>query len=140
MQLTKQTDFAFRTLLFLGQQDSNDLVRVQDVCDYYNISANHISKVVMKLVKLGYVEAVRGKGGGIRLGKPAIEINLADVVEAFETSMKPVNCTRPRCRIVTNCKLKGLLSAAMQAFMEALKSYTLQDLLKNPHTNLIANG
>ena len=129
MQLTKQTDFAFRTLIYLAQREDNELVHIRDVCDFYRISANHISKVVMKLAHLGYIEAARGKGGGIRMAMAPAQINVAEVVEAFETTLKPVNCDQPRCRIRSHCKLKGLLDDAMQAFIDTLGGHTLEDLL-----------
>lgn len=131
MQLTKQTDFAFRTLIYLGSLPAEQWARVQDVCDFYDISANHISKVVVKLVKLGYVEAARGKGGGIRLGMPPEKINLARMAEQFETTLKPVNCVQPRCRIINQCKLKGILDDAMAAFLQTLAAYTLANLLED---------
>ncbi|HEY9033707.1 MAG TPA: Rrf2 family transcriptional regulator, partial [Pseudomonadales bacterium] len=64
MQLTKQTDFAFRTLLYLARQPADELVNIQQLCDYYAISPNHLAKVVVKLGHLGYIRTVRGKGGG----------------------------------------------------------------------------
>ena len=83
----------------------------------------------MELVRLGYVEAIRGKGGGIRLGKPAEEIALIDIVRHFESTLNPINCNEQPCRIIKGCKLKGLLANAMQAFLTALTGYTLADLL-----------
>ena len=130
MQLTKQTDFAFRTLMYLAQRQDDELAHIRDVCDYYKISGNHVSKVVMKLAKLGYIEAVRGKGGGIRLSMAPAQINVADVVAAFETTLKPVNCDRPKCRIRSHCKLKGLLDEGMQAFLDTLRRRSLEDLLR----------
>ncbi len=138
MQLTKQTDFAFRTLIYLAELPEDKLSHVKDVCDFYDISPNHISKVVVKLVKLGYVEAHRGKGGGIKLGMAPENISLAQVVEEFETTLNPVNCMTPRCRIVKQCRLKGLLNDAMKAFLDTLKDYSLADLL-GPQKKLIAS-
>lgn len=83
----------------------------------------------MHLVRLGYVEATRGKGGGIRLSKSAEEIALVDVVKHFETTLTPINCNEQPCRIISSCKLKGLLDNALEAFLSALAAYTLADLL-----------
>ncbi|MEX1664532.1 Rrf2 family transcriptional regulator [Zhongshania arctica] len=129
MKLSSKTDFAFRSLIYLGHCPANELSTIQDICDFYSISSNHISKVVMELVRLGYVEAIRGKGGGIRLGKPAEEIALIDIVRHFESTLNPINCNEQPCRIIKGCKLKGLLANAMQAFLTALTGYTLADLL-----------
>jgi Rrf2 family transcriptional regulator, nitric oxide-sensitive transcriptional repressor len=132
MQLTKQTDFAFRILIYLARMKEGEITQIQQVCDFYDISANHIAKVVVKLVRLGYITAYRGKGGGITLAKVPQAINLAEIVKAFETSLQPVNCEQPECRIVANCKLRGILYQAMQQFVEVLGSYTVADLVADP--------
>ncbi|MBD2857455.1 Rrf2 family transcriptional regulator [Spongiibacter sp. KMU-158] len=128
MQLTKQTDFAFRTLLYLAELPAGKLANIKEICDFYGISKNHIAKVVMKLTKLGMVRAVRGNGGGIALAVPAETISLAYVVENFETTLQPVNCTVPRCKILSSCQLKGVLFDASRAFMDTLKGKTLADV------------
>jgi Rrf2 family nitric oxide-sensitive transcriptional repressor len=129
MKLTKQTDFAFRTLLFLAAKPKEQLSNIQQICDFYDISTNHISKVVMRLVRMGYIEAVRGKGGGIRLGCAPEHIQLINVVTEFETTLRPINCSEQPCRIIRNCRLKGVLGNAMQAFLDALSAYTLADIV-----------
>ena len=129
MQLTRQTDFAFRSLIYLAQLPEGEFGHIKDICAYYDISPNHLSKIVVKLSRLGYIEAVRGKGGGIRLARAADDINLAEIAAAFETTMHPVNCTKPRCRIITFCKLKSVLDEAMQAFITSLGEYSLADVV-----------
>lgn len=138
MQLTKQTDFAFRVLLFLSRLPAGDLTNIRDICGFYDISHNHIAKVVVKLTKLGYVESIRGHGGGIRLAKGPIEINLAQVIEDFETTLDPVNCMAPPCKIVPNCELKRLLFEASNAFLKSMRSYSLADLILEPQSNNIS--
>jgi len=128
MQLNKQTDFAFRTLIFLAAVPEGKLSNIAQVCDYFDISANHLSKVVNKLSRLGYVQTVRGKNGGILLSRPAGEIGLAAVVRDMEPSMSAVNCSEPPCRISPQCKLKQLLNNATTAFIEYLEDYTLADI------------
>ncbi len=128
MKLSKQTDYAFRTLIFLAGQPGEKLMSIQSICDYFDISANHVAKVVMRLVRRGDVIAVRGKGGGIRLARPAAEISLVEVVKEFETTLQPINCTEQPCRIISNCKLKGLLEKAMQQFLATLAPYSLADV------------
>ena len=128
MHLTKQTDFAFRVLIYLTEQPDHELVTIQEICDFYDISANHIARVVMRLVTLGYVESVRGRGGGIRLARPAESIGLKAVVRDFESTLQPINCREQPCRIIKSCQLKGILNDAMNAFLQALEPYSLADL------------
>jgi Rrf2 family nitric oxide-sensitive transcriptional repressor len=131
MQLTKQTDFAFRTLLALAALKEGELSSIPELCQYYDISHNHLAKVVQRLAKLGYIRATRGKGGGICLAKAPSEINIADVVRNFETQLQAVNCNEPRCAIINHCKLQGVLADAMRAFIKTLENYTLADMLSN---------
>lgn len=131
MQLTKQTDFAFRTLIYLARLPAGELGNIQQLCRFYDISPNHLAKIVVKLGHLGYIETVRGKGGGIRLAAGAMQLPLSAVVSAFETSMMPVNCQSPPCQLLPDCTLKKILNDAMQAFMAVLAGYTLQDLINH---------
>lgn len=140
MKLTKQTDFAFRTLLFLASKPGEQLSSIQQVCDFYDISANHVSKVVMRLVRLGYVEAVRGKGGGIRLGCPPESIPLLNVVTEFETTLRPINCSEQPCKVIRSCRLKSVLGVAMQAFLDALSGYTLADMIDEDLRAVVLTG
>lgn len=131
MQLTKQTDFAFRTLMYLARLPEGELGNIQQLCAFYDISPNHLAKVVVKLGHLGYIETLRGKGGGIRLAAGAKTLPLSRVVEAFETSLSPVNCHNPPCQLLPGCTLKGVLNEAMQAFLAVLGRYTLEDLMQS---------
>lgn len=130
MQLTKQTDYAFRTLIYLARLPKGELASIATLCEFYDISSNHLSKIVVKLGHLGYIETVRGKGGGIRLQEGALQLPLSAIVEAFETSLMPVNCFNPPCQLLPDCLLKTVLRDAMQAFVAVLASYSLQDLVR----------
>ncbi|MCW8886548.1 MAG: Rrf2 family transcriptional regulator [Motiliproteus sp.] len=132
MQLTKYTDYAFRTLIFLGIQPPAELITITKVAGHFDIPRNHLVKIVHNLGKLGYVETVRGKGGGIRLARPASRISLREVVEAMEEKLEPVNCQQPSCPIVAVCKLKSVLADAQEAFLAVLGNYTLADLQHEP--------
>ena len=128
MQLTKQTDFAFRTLIYLSSLREGELTSIAHVCEYYDISANHLSKVVQRLAHAGFVETVRGKGGGIRLATAPEDIALVDVVLQMEPTLQAVNCDEPTCRIISGCRLRGLLHTAMQSFLETLQGKSLADI------------
>lgn len=130
MHLTLHTDYALRVLLYLrlrGEEKST----VQEIADAYAISKNHLMKVVQRLAGLGYVEAIRGRGGGLLLAKPPEQINLGRVVEQMEPHLNLVECFDAEtntCSIIAACDLKGVLMEAKDAFLESLKGYTLADL------------
>ena len=111
MQLTRFTDYALRTLTFLAIQPGDRLSTITEVADTFAISRNHVVKIVHQLGIKGYIETVRGKHGGIRLGRAAVSINLRDVVMDMEHVLCPVDCKRE------NCRLSG--AAASRAFYAA---------------------
>ncbi|MEQ8854583.1 Rrf2 family transcriptional regulator [Gimesia sp.] len=128
MQLTIQTDYALRTLMYLASRD--DRATVAEVAALFDISANHVAKVVNQLSRLGYIRSVRGLGGGIELAMPLSEIRLGEVIERFEGNLHLLECvgTEGVCVIQPFCKLKGVLAEAERLQREYLNSVTLADV------------
>jgi Rrf2 family transcriptional regulator, nitric oxide-sensitive transcriptional repressor len=131
MRLTMQTDYALRMLVHLGVHTSR-LVTVSETASVFQVSKNHMTKVAHRLCQEGFVKAVRGNGGGLRLALRPSEINIGEVVRRIENDFSLVGCFEPRCedcRISSACLLRSALRNALKAFHEALGEYTLQDLL-----------
>lgn len=130
MQLTRQTDYAIRILMYLAALAGDEMAQIQQVCDYFDIPRNHASKIVVKLVKLGYLQTYRGKQGGIALNIPATRINLRDVIEALEPTLNPVNCQQPtKCRLLPDCRLKKVLNEAVRQYLAVVGEHTLADIM-----------
>ncbi|AGH80440.1 transcriptional repressor NsrR [Psychromonas sp. CNPT3] len=138
MQLTTFTDYGLRTLIYLAILPKGELADISSVANIYNVSRNHMVKVISKLSKLGYIDAVRGKNGGIRLGIDAHKIFLGDVIQNME-SMNIVNCNAGFCHIVGACQLKGVLASATNAFLAELNKHTILSLVEDnvPLVNLL---
>jgi len=130
MRLTQYTDFSIRVLIYLGLNPQRRCT-IQEIADDYGISRNHLMKVVQQLAQAGYVESTRGSGGGLKLGKPVEQINLAEVVEEMEPDFALVECFREnnQCVITPACRLPPMLARAARAFLDVLKDHTLADLL-----------
>lgn len=126
MKLTLFTDYAMRTLLYLGARPDR-LCSIGEVAQAYRISQNHLMKVVNQLARTGYVESVRGRAGGIRLGRPPEEINVGALVRQTEDGFDLADCGG--CVVAPACGLTGVLREALGAFMAVLDRYTLADLL-----------
>lgn len=135
MRLTTYTDFGLRLLMYVALK-GGALATIQEVADAYDISKNHLMKVAYDLGVHGYLETVRGRGGGLRLGRPAEKIRLGDVVRSLEDDFTMVECFAPsanRCHITRSCRLKGVLGEALAAYLAVLDNYTLADLTaRNP--------
>lgn len=132
MKLTNFCDYSLRVLIFLGIK--GELSSIGEISGVYDISKNHVVKVVHNLVKLGYIHSVQGKNGGIKLALPPEEINLGRVVEQVEPDFNLVECFGDRednCCISPACRLKNFFRLAQRAFLDTLKSYNLSDIIKN---------
>lgn len=132
MQLTTHTDYALRLLIYLTVRNENMPATVQAAATRYRISAHHMAKVAQTLVHHGYIHSQRGRGGGLELAKPALQINIGDVVRHTE-NLQLLECFGPAstCPIDPACTLKQVLGKAQAAFVSVLDGYTLTDLTKN---------
>lgn len=130
MRLTSYTDYALRTLMYLATHP-DQLVTIQDIADVHGIAKNHLTKVVHQLGLLGVVETVRGRNGGLRLGKAPSQINIGAVVRYTEPDFFMAECfdrSKNECVLSPSCALKGVLHAATAAYMELLDAATLETL------------
>ncbi len=131
MRLTVYTDFSLRVLMFLALR-GDGLATIAEIAKAYGISKNHLMKVAHQLGLAGYIETVRGKGGGLRLARRPQDIVLGEVVRRTEPDMALVPCLAPNdasCAIYSSCALRGVLSEAGDAFLLVLDKHTLADLV-----------
>lgn len=135
MQLSKFTDYALRVLLLAASTPDRN-VTIRETADIYGISHAHLKKVVLKLSREGYLESMRGHGGGFRLSMPPEQINLGALIRATETDFALVECYNPdsNCCIQTTCILPGILNEALAAFLSVMDRYSLKDIILHPDT------
>jgi Rrf2 family nitric oxide-sensitive transcriptional repressor len=126
MRLKSYTDYALRVLMHLAAQPDR-LSSIAVIARTYRISHNHLTKVVHDLRKEGFLTAVRGRSGGVRLARPAAEISVGDVVRHTEGTFDLVDCGS--CVIAPACALTAALHEARRAFMTVLDGYSLADLV-----------
>ncbi|TXL63411.1 Rrf2 family transcriptional regulator [Cerasibacillus terrae] len=133
MQLKKYTDYALRVLIYTGMKH-DELSSIKEISETYSISQHHLGKIVFELNKLGFIETIRGRYGGIRLAKKPEEINVGQIVRIMENDFTLLECFDKgtnHCVISPACKLKHVLNEALQAFHQVLDQYTLNDLIIN---------
>ena len=133
MRLTAHTDYSLRVLMRLALRP-RALDTIAEIASAYAISEHHLMKVVHELGLAGYVETVRGRGGGLRLAKKAADISVGEVVRKMEPDLGLVACFRKdeSCTISSACVLASVLDEALQGFLGVLDRYTLADLVSRP--------
>jgi Rrf2 family nitric oxide-sensitive transcriptional repressor len=122
---------ALRLLMLVGLETEH-LVTIEEVADRFGISKDHLMKVAYEPGQAGYLETVRGRNGGLRLGKAPSQIVVGEVVRRMEPDFAVVECQNPAgyCRITPSCVLRSAMREAVQAFLGKLDQYTLEDLLR----------
>ncbi len=134
MRLTRYTDNALRALIYLGLHDEAPS-RITDIARRMGMSEDHTAKVIARLAELGFVTTLRGRSGGVRLARPATEINVGAVVRATEDNLELVECFNAadnQCPIAPACALAPALDQALNAFFAVLDRYTLAELTERP--------
>jgi Rrf2 family transcriptional regulator, nitric oxide-sensitive transcriptional repressor len=143
MRLTDYTDYSLRVLLYLAVRGAG-LSTIQDISQAYGISKNHLMKVVQQLGERGWVETVRGRNGGLRIAERTRMLTVGEVVRATESDFALVGCLpdskgvqRASCVITSQCRLRGALQAASNAFLAELDRHTIDEVAQ-PHAPLAA--
>jgi Rrf2 family nitric oxide-sensitive transcriptional repressor len=142
MRLTTMTDYALRLLMYLGRQPDR-LCTISEVAQAYDISEAHLMKITHQLGIGGWIETLRGKGGGIRLARAASDINLGAVVRGIEADFRMVECfaSGSACTLTGDCRLAEVVQGALDAFQQHLDRYTLADILvPGPGADVIGTG
>lgn len=133
MQLTTFSDYSLRVVMYLGLKQG-ELCTIAEISQAYAISENHLTKVVHQLALGGYIETVRGKGGGLRLVRDPKTIYVGAMIRASEGEAGLLPCLNSAglCCIQGSCKLMAILLEAQIALFQVLDQYTLADLLATP--------
>lgn len=130
MRLTLHTDYALRVLIYLGLREGR-LSTIREISEAYGISRTHLMKVALELQRRGYIEAVRGRAGGLALAASGATVNLGQLVRELEPDLALAECLgrENRCVISPDCRLRSALQQAREAFVAALAQYNVADLI-----------
>lgn len=130
MRLTNFSDYALRMLMFAASSGDR-LITIEQAARTFNLSKTHLNKVANTLTRGGFLKAVRGRSGGLMLGRPPEAIRIGDVIRLTEPDFALVECfaTGNQCVITRCCKLAGMLDEAMASFQNTLDRYTLADIV-----------
>lgn len=142
MQLTRFTDYSLRTLMFLGAHPERRCT-ISEIAVAYDIPQNHLAKVVHRLSSVGYIETIRGQGGGMHLSRAPRLINVGEVVRDMEGGFDIVECFNKKhqdCPLLPACRLRSVLIDARRKFLAVLERHTLQDILGKDVRGMLARA
>ncbi|PBB81211.1 BadM/Rrf2 family transcriptional regulator [Mesorhizobium sp. WSM3879] len=133
MRLTSFSDYALRMLMYTASA-GGQLITIEEAARTFNVSKTHLNKVANTLTRSGYLKAIRGRSGGLILGRRPEMIRIGDVVRLTEPDFALVECfaTGNQCVLTASCKLSGMLGEAMTSFQNTLDRYTLADITLMP--------
>lgn len=134
MRLTAAMKYGITAVLYMGLKSTEDstsppkYIKIKKISSQCGITHNHLIKVIHKLGKSDIILTMRGKGGGVMLGKDLSNISIADVIRVFhdETTLK-VNETFYNSVLFT---LQPTLMDAQQSYLVTLEQVSLKSLIE----------
>jgi len=132
MQLTHFTDLGLRVLIYLSHPEPEQPVTISEIAGCFQVSRNHLVKVVHFLAQQQWISTTRGKGGGIALAQSTGRYRLGQLIRTLEGHQEFIDCSAPVCSLKGQCQLKRILDQAMQVMYAELDRYTLQDAVATP--------
>jgi len=132
MQVTRQGDYAVRSVLYLARQPFKKVSFVSEISEEYLIPQSFLAKILQKLVKAKIVRSYRGVKGGFSLAKQSREISMLDVLEAVEGRVHLNICLKDKknCEFSKNCPVSPVWATAQMRLTEVLKKSNFEDLAR----------
>ncbi|HLS60794.1 MAG TPA: Rrf2 family transcriptional regulator [Virgibacillus sp.] len=143
MKLTNYTDYSLRVLIYLAIKGPETKSTITEITEAYQISRNHLTKVIHQLGQIGVITTTRGRGGGITLAQNPKEVTIGSIVRETEENFHMVECFNSEnnnCVLTPVCGLKHVLHEALAAYLTVLDKYTIADLVKEPEMYRILLG
>lgn len=134
MRLTNYTDYSLRVLIYLAAKETDEKSTITEITNAYQISRNHLTKVIHQLGQIGVIKTIRGRGGGILLAKDPHEITVGAIVRETEEDFNMVECFQKgnNCVLTPVCSLRSILGEALTAYLDVLDKYTIADIVDDP--------
>ncbi len=132
MMISTRGRYALRVMIDLAEQNADGFVSLKEIAARQEISEKYLESIVKNLVQSGYLEGLRGKGGGYRLVRRPEEYSVGEILRIMEGSLAPVACLEEKafpCNREEKCKTLPLwrkLSALIEDFLNGV---TLADLV-----------
>ncbi len=132
MVITRATEYAIRTIIYLAQQPKSEIVLKKDICRTQKVTPAFLTKILQPLIKAGIVSSQRGVGGGFLLARDPEEINLLDILQAEEGELKLNHCLvdESACQRDKHCSAHEVWHEAQDEMIKVLQKYSVAELVQ----------
>jgi Rrf2 family nitric oxide-sensitive transcriptional repressor len=130
MKINAFADVSLRALMVLAAAPDGTLLTTQNIADTVGTPYNHVSKAMAKLRNLGLIEVERGRTGGSRLSPAGRMATVGQILRQLDSRTDPAECMSPsgNCPLINECKLRGALARAREAFYRELDDVVIAEL------------
>ena len=138
MMISTKGRYALRILVDLVEHQSAGYVTLKAIAERQEISEKYLESIGKDLVRAGFLQALRGKGGGYRLSRPVDQIRVLDVLRVMEGTLAPVACLAEGsapCARAARCRTLPLWQGLDKVVTDYLQGFTVQDLAKTDADN-----
>jgi Rrf2 family nitric oxide-sensitive transcriptional repressor len=130
VRLAEYTDYSLRVLMYCARH-ADRRVTVAELAERQGLPRNQVMKIVADFARHGLLQTARGRGGGVRLLRPADQIRVGDVVRLSETDFRMAECfddAGGSCALAAGCRLRRLFAEALRAYLGTLDGVTLAEI------------
>lgn len=126
LKISEAASIALHAMIILAQSDK--LVSVKEIATKLNISANHLSKVMQRLNKAGFIDSIKGFNGGFKLAANPENVTFLEIYETFDGKIKGTNCILSNnCQ--NNCIFGDLIYSVNKQVKERFEKTKLSDFI-----------
>lgn len=129
LRISEAASIALHSMIILAQK-RNELVSVKDIAGQLEISGNHLSKVLQRLVKADLVISIKGNKGGFKLAKKPEDISFLEIYEAIDGRFKPSTCLLNKASCMHTCIMGGLTNSINKQVEEFFQKTLLADFIQ----------
>lgn len=132
MVITRATEYAIRTIIYLAKHPKGEIVLKKNICRTQEVTPAFLTKILQPLIKVGIVSSQRGVGGGFLLNKSAEEITLLDILEAEEGPLRLNHCLVEKgiCQRDALCSAHKVWEEAQNSMIAVLQRHNVAELVQ----------
>jgi len=129
LKISEAASIGLHAMIILANHP-NELVSVKDIAMQLDISGNHLSKVLQRLVKSELVVSIKGSKGGFKLAKKPEDVTFLEIYEAIDGKFKPSSCLLNKVGCVHKCIMGELVGSINKQVEDFFKNTKLTDFIE----------